>query len=382
MSRPSTRLCLGLLSALVTLALFEGFFRLVDYDFADDVEAWWRAPPYFRKPIVPTGEVFFRRPGPEEWTGQVLNTMLEQEQASPNPYRDEPVITVKYDRFGFRNEQGFSDWEVAVAGDSFTELGYLAYDQLFTTILGKTLKVRVLNLGASYTASLTQLSYLRDYGVAPSTRHAMIVFFEGNDISGLRKEYDALLRFQETGRREYRVLQPQTSMIRAACELLKRNDDPPLVTGTFRGADGVVPITLGYMPPEGADLEAENVQALEYFFERYAEFGRKRGLTVWLAFMPCKDRVLHGHVVFAKDAPRDVQEWRPTDLPAMIEALSDRSGVRFIDLTPVLVAETQETRELVFNPIYDSHINARGSLVVAGELARHLSEDIQSTPAR
>ena len=60
------------------------------------------------------------------------------------------------------------------------------YDQLFTTILGKMLNIRVLNLGVSHTGPLTQLSYLQDYGVSPSTKHVVIVFYEGNDLSDLR----------------------------------------------------------------------------------------------------------------------------------------------------------------------------------------------------
>ena len=57
------------------------------------------------------------------------------------------MITVQYDEAGFRNPAGMLDWDIAVAGDSFTELGYLRHEDLFTTVLGQILDARVLNLG-------------------------------------------------------------------------------------------------------------------------------------------------------------------------------------------------------------------------------------------
>jgi hypothetical protein len=174
-ARFSESLCMVIVSVSIVLLFFEGVFRFIAFDFAQDEVAWRKMPPFNRQPIVPSGEVFFRRPGPEQWTGQVLNTAHILYGISPNPYGDEPPITVRYNQLGFRNEDGYSDWEVAVAGDSFTELGYLIYDQLFTTILGKMLNIRVLNLGVSHTGRLTQLGYLQDYGVSPSTKHVVIV---------------------------------------------------------------------------------------------------------------------------------------------------------------------------------------------------------------
>ena len=56
----------------------------------------------------------------------------------------------------------------------------------------------------------------------------------------------------------------------------------------------------------------------------------------------------------------------PTDLPGLISDLCNQYGIKFIDLTPALVAETWENMHLLYNPILDSHINAMGSEVVAG----------------
>lgn len=125
--RLSTNFCLSLLSMVVFIALGEVLFRFVKYDFSYEAEAWSRIPIYYRQPIVPTGDVYFRRNGSEHWTGQVLNFRAQQLGVIPNPYKDERVITVEYDYRGFRNPSHVSDWEIAIAGDSFTELGYLPH---------------------------------------------------------------------------------------------------------------------------------------------------------------------------------------------------------------------------------------------------------------
>src|SRR5690606_35745366 len=64
--------------------------------------------------------------------------------------------------------------------------------------------------------------------------------------------------------------------------------------------------------------------------------------------------------------------WRPTALPDLIREGCERHGIDFIDLTPVLTEAARDRGELVYNPIVDTHLNARGAELVAGELARRL----------
>lgn len=376
--RISTNLCLALVCLFLFLAAGEGFFRAIGFDFANEARAWRRVPPYYRQPIVPTGDVFFRRPGPEQWTGQVLNTRLKQLGILPNPYTNEPVITVEYDRNGFRNPDHMSDWEIAVAGDSFTELGYLAHDQLFTSVLARGLNLSVLNLGVSYTGPLAQLSYLNDYGMAASTKHTFIMFFEGNDLRNLAAEYEAVVRWRETGRRDYRKFSEQRSLVRALYEvagqakrrLLYRGTSTP-AAASFKSSHGHIPVTLNCTPPGRVQLSKETLFQLNYFFRQYADFGRNRRVTTWLAYLPCVRRVLHGQLEFSASAPEATRNWQPTDLPEVVSELCDQYGIKFIDLTPSLVRETNRNKELLYNPSYDTHLNATGSQVVGRELACH-----------
>jgi len=59
------------------------------------------------------------------------------------------------------------------------------------------------------------LSYLADYGIAKSTRHTIIVFFEGNDLGDLEAEHIALVSWKNTHHRGYRAFEKQPSVIRA-----------------------------------------------------------------------------------------------------------------------------------------------------------------------
>ncbi|WP_089728948.1 hypothetical protein [Candidatus Thiosymbion oneisti] len=385
-SRASTDICLSILSLFTILTLCEGFFRIIEFDFAPSRErAWRKTPTYYRKPTVPTGEVFFRRPGPQTWTGQVRNTVLIQNNIEPNPYNNEPVITVKYNKLGFRNPDDLSDWEIAVAGDSFVELGYLRYEELFTTILGNILNKRVLNLGTSYTGPLTQLSYLRDYGISSSTKHTVIVFFEGNDLGGLAREYEALTGRQASGQRNYREFKRQTSLAKAFYELLRnsvRSWPGPidLANAHFKSPHGDIPVTLTYTPPAKSEISAENIQQLNYFFSGYASFGIERQTIGWIAYMPSKRRILDGQLRFNRLTDERFRSWQPSDLPELISELCDQYGIRFIDLTPDLVEETRNKGHLVYNSIYDTHLNSVGSLVVARVMAKHLATQGPRSP--
>jgi len=373
LARSTTNLCLSMLSIFIFISMAEVFFSLIEFDFGE-ARAWKATPVYYRQPVVPTGEVYFRRPGPEDWTGQVLNTFMTQRHVSPNPYEQEPIISVHYDSKGFRNPDGLADWEIAVAGDSFTELGYLEDKRLFTTILGEMLGVKVKNLGTAYTGPLTQVSYLKDYGRSANLRDVVIVFFEGNDIADLSREYESLLRWRDSGQRDYREFGRQSSLLNylnsSVERIAVREPDRNYVTAYYPSRPSGIPITFSYTPPGRSGLSAGVIRQLDVFFRSYADFGAESKLRLWLAYMPSKRRVLHGHVEFADDAPSHVKAWEPSDLPELIAELCSRFGIGFIDLTTALAHETKSSGNLQFNSMLDTHLNASGSLIVAVELAK------------
>ncbi len=370
----ATRLCLALLAGISAFALAEVACRLARVDLRRQTARLERVAPYWRLPRVPEGTVFFRRAGPLEWTGQVIRRQLLESGLPATAYANEPVITVKYDALGFRNEPRPDAWSIAVAGDSFTELGCVAYDSLFTHVMSQRLRCDVLNLGVAGTGPLSHLTYLENHGLSPRTTDLMIVFFEGNDADDLLDELRAERNFQRTGERPLRDIQPQTSVLRAFGELLSAPGRPPPsnragIEAVFLGPQGEVPVSLGYPPPGGAELSGAMREAFTVFAQRYAAFAREHQVRPWLAYMPCKMRVLFGRLRLAPEADPVLHTWTPTDLPDFVATLCASHGIRFFDLTPALAGPTQATGELVYNHLFDSHLNARGSALVGEALA-------------
>ncbi len=364
---------------LGSLGLAEVTLRALDFDFRGDESALRKLPPFYREPRKPSGTVFFQRQGPEIWTGQPIRTWLSR-MGSPaeTTYLDESEITIRYNALGFRQETDESDWDLAIAGDSFVELGCLAYSDLFTTRLAASSGLRVRNLGASNTGPMTQLHYLEAFGVPPTLRCAIIVFYEGNDLRDLAWEHRALEHHARTGKRGYRTVQRQSSLIGAAYEAWLRPptapspDTLPMPVHNLRTRKGPIPVTLEPVAPHPADLDPVVVEAWKEFLRQFQDFGRRHEVEVRLAYMPCKARALHGAVEAATFEQRRIEPWTPTPLPEWIGESCRAVGIPLIDLTPALQRAVIVDGECPFNPLLETHLNATGSAIVARELAAWL----------
>ncbi len=380
LSRLSRRACVVGITVILAVGALELFFRALGHDFRRQTARLRQLPPFYLRPDVPCGTVFFRRPGPMSWTGQPVRAALRAQGLDAAAYADEPVIEVRYDAQGFRNPPNLRAWEMAVAGDSFTELGHLPEEDLFTTLLGRRLGWQVRNLGVSNTGPLSHLTYLAQFGHSPATRHWVVVFYEGNDLADLWIERAAERRIQTTGQRPHRKPVPQTSLLRAWGEAWRARfaappPPPPRipVEAYFLGATGRVAVTLSPPPPVWAEVDPETRAALEDFLTRFAALARERKAQPWLVFMPVKQRVWHGRLEFTAEADPATVHWKPTDLPVALADLCARHDIGFVDLTPALVADTRQHGKPLFNTLFDTHLNARGSRVVAAELARVLA---------
>ncbi len=160
---------------------------------------------------------------------------------------------------------------------------------------------------------------------------------------------------------------------------------PPVITGAvppggkrpgaanavFVGPGARTPVTLeSEIPPPAARLRPVDRTLLDDALAAFGETARALGLRPWLAFMPCKRRVLEGSLDW-KDG--EVIPLFPSAIPGVVEETATKHGIRFIDLTPPLRRETAVGR-LTFNAVWDPHLNALGAETVArtltGALAR------------
>jgi hypothetical protein len=306
-------------------------------------------------------------------------------------YADAPSVSADYDAAGFRNPASLDDWEIAVVGDSFTELGFLPYDELFTTLLGHELGVRVKNLGVSYTGPASQTYYLHEWGKAASTTDVVLVFFEGNDFSDLASEQRSVDVARASGapstppwdvRTLVQALPKQTSFVTAVHRWL--TGALPVIAGAVPpggrrpGDTNAVFIAEGtrtavtlerQMPPPSAGLRPVDRTLLDDALWSYDDTARRLGLRPWLAFMPCKRRVLEGALAWNVGA--SILPF-PAGIAELVERTATSHGVRFVDLTPALRRETAAGR-LTYNTVWDTHLNRLGAETVAGVLASALA---------
>jgi len=375
----AANLLVVLLAVVFVIALLEVAFRLVNFDFDRQEEGFKAIPIFFRQPTVPIGEIFYRRPGPDVWQGQVLAPGLRVAGGLDDAYRDEAAVTIAYDRLGFRNSDALTDWDVVVVGDSFVELGFLQTEDLFTTQVAQQSGLRVKNLGVSFSGPLTYNFLLKEYGKAEHTRHAMMVFYEGNDVIDLMREREALQKYQATGARDYRVIMKQNSFGLAMYRRflgISNTAVPPkqmFQNSVFLSAAGEIPFTVSTSPPGKRDLSPEQTAALSDALAAWARIAKDYGMQPWLVYLPSKRRVFDGHYRLTAGALRELINRAPSDLPEYIHELSDQHGIRFVDVTAALVEET-EKGNLTYNPIWDAHLNARGSRIVARVIAQALKE--------
>jgi hypothetical protein len=318
--------------------------------------------------------------------------MFETMNARESAYVDEPSVLIEYDENGFRNPAGLKDWDIVVAGDSQTELGFLPQEDLFTTVAGRLLNLRVKNLGVSHTGTLTQTFYLRTYGKSPATRDAVVAFFEGNDLYDIEQE-ETRLQLARVGvyhpAKAYKFRSDRSAirfLYDSICSLGSPSSWRPIApektnytNAIFHGAGGNIPLTLAYAPPGSSSLPPEWVARIDRALAGWAEAAHDLQLKPWLLYLPCKERVLHGHLTMLPSAPANLARWKPTDLPDLVKSVCGKHDITFIDATEDLRRFTQ-TGVLTYNTICDSHLNKQGSICVGHNLGAALRAAAREEP--
>ena len=142
---------------------------------------------------------------------------------------------------------------------------------------------------------------------------------------------------------------------------------------SFTGSGDEVPVTITYTPPGSDQIVQAHKNLLGKALSHWSQLAHEYGMKPWLVYLPCKHRVLHGKLRYSDSADRKLTQWQPTDLPSLVKSLAEASGFDFIDVLPALVSEAKKGN-LTYNTIADTHLNRKGSMVVAREIARALVE--------
>ncbi len=353
----------------------------VDWDerFGNEVTPRQMAP-FFRAPSVRIESVFFRKQGPLHWEGRPLTLMMEHSLAADVTYVGERVIAVDHDADGFRNAPPLTDWDIAVVGDSYTELGFLPQEELFTSVLARRTGRRVRNLGASSSGPFSYLSFFNHHAKSPSCRHAMFVLFEGNDVTDAEKEWTALETFERTGVAPDRAYHPQASLLTAAWKSAPRLMHPPArrtyANAWLRIGDGEVAVTMSdaWLPPDPTRLTVRQQECIERALSEMKQSATAAGMKPWLVFLPACNRLYAGRLRFTDATPPAARKWERNTLPEFIASLCAKHGLALIDATAPLQAAIDAGR-MVYNPVRDFHLNAEGSRVVGEAMAVGVKND-------
>ena len=317
-------------------------------------------PIYYRMPDVPFDNGrFLKRSGPDSWTGRPLNAALQMKRSRDVAYADEKTFTVSYDADGFRNPANLTDWDIAVPGDSFVELGSLPDGQTITDQIAKQTGLRVKNLGVASTAPRNQAAFLRHFGRAASCKQALLVWSEVA-LAKTTEEFTRHNLHQSPG-----AAREGNSLLLSAASALRSRFSPDdgrrlWANATFISESGAeVPVMLD--PPASSSLSETDREALEAALEDWAAACREQKMEPSFLFLPSKIRVWHGRL----KGDSKLIDWQPNDLPAFIAKLSQQRDIRFIEATTAL-REASQRGILVFNPVVDGHPTAEGARIIAG----------------
>ena len=359
---------LAILSATISVAALEAIGRVVGFDFdrlhqpGDDV------PIYYRTPMLHAGEGVFRRPGPASWRGRPLAAYMRMHGAGEGPYAGEQPVVVEYDRLGFRNPPDLTDWEVVVAGDSFVELGYLPYEQLFTTVAAQRLGIRIKNLGVAGTGPVSQTFYVKKYGKAKSTKDAVLCFFEGNDLNDLTRELRNTESFRALGQPWER--RKQVSLVKEIGRHLKIDRRAATVAASRVTPNAVVmtgnqerPMTVGVNPPVWDRLGRNRQEAVVCAMSNWAATVRAQGMRPWVMCLPDSHRVFHGLLRYS-NPDGGMARWRPGEFAPHLGQACTNLDIRFIDPFPALRRAVDAGRS-PYNLVGDNHLSVEGSSIVA-----------------
>jgi hypothetical protein len=326
------------------------------------------------------------------------------------PYR----IRMVTDENGFRNTPPLSNqYDIIATGDSFTGGDFV--DDPWPLLVGRLGGLSTLNLGIRGWGPQAEVEAVKAFGLPRNPDWVVVGFYEGNDLSDAAIYQQA----QASGldwiawARSLVPQQPMDSWVAWQSLRYGLYDFAAQVLST--GGQGMArrfPVTvqvggqsasLNFYDDETSQLSASqsDIEAsANYALTEAALRDLKRatdaqGARLLLAYLPSKahvylpliddDQALTTILAGAGQVTLDDERYLSIGEPPLardavrahiddqrkaVEALANRLGIHFLDLTPVFQSETAQGRALYF-PI-NAHWNQEGHLLAAETLADYL----------
>jgi hypothetical protein len=371
---------LVVLSLVFTFILAEIALRATGFNFEPPNP---KIPIFNRYPTVHAGDGILRRAGPASWRGKPLSSYVQTMWGNNDAYPNEKSVEIRYDQLGFRNPSDLADWEIVVTGDSFVESGYLAYEEIFTSVAAHRLGVRIKNLGVSGTGTIFQTAYVRKYGKAPSTKHAVLSFFEGNDLTDIGRESQSTNYIRLTGHPLGGDARQSSLMVALQDRLRRLSQHPQPIHRQKLLPNAVVvtgnreyPITISSSRlPRWEELEKDRQELLAAALADWGKNVRALGMKPWVLYVPDCRRVFDGYLQRI-DTNNPAAHWRLSPFAPHLGRICTNHNIGFIDTFPALRRDV-ETGGVAYNLFGDGHLSVHGSQVVGVALAEALIAEVQ-----
>jgi len=338
------------------------------------------------------------------------------------PVYDYPSTHILFatDSQGFRNREDATTADIVVLGDSFTELPYLPYGEIWPNLLARRTGLRVRNLAVSGYGPIQEAVVLRRWGLAYRPRTVLLGFYEGNDIldceefdrfrrSGL--SYPLWLVRRYGGRMGWLHRRPIVAVLRllalpyekvaeswrsgSGAASRHRFNPVEFEAGGKRLKIGLLSVNLKLLSADAEKVRAQRGWPLcKRALREMKELCDRAGARFVLIYIPTKERVYlplvrgrftpedlhdfvasyHGEIAATNPEAFEAALFRNLDATGQVVLGFCRSaGIESLDLTPVFRAAAARG-EMVYFP-YDSHWNALGNRIAAREIERFLERE-------
>lgn len=349
-----------------------------------------------------------------------VNDLVRYGQISPVYDYPSTHILFATDSQGFRNQDEATTADLVVLGDSFTELPYMALEDVWPSLLARQTGWKVRNLAVSGYGPMQESVVLRKWGLAYRPRLVVLGFYEGNDIydcaefDGFRRS--ALPYFQWVVRRfskrwdwfnrrpivailrmfllPYERIAERWSGENSRTRAARRAYFNPVEVeaGGHRHKIGLLSLNLMLLSADADKVRSQPGWPLcQSALREMNETCAKAGATFVLVFIPTKEHVylplLRNR--FTPEAIHDfvaayhteAKAMGPDEFEAALYANTDATGrvveefcreqnIAFFDLTPAFRRAAQQGQLIYF--AFDSHWNGLGNKIAADEIEQFL----------
>ncbi len=288
------------------------------------------------------------------------------------------LVTVTYDRRGYRNATELSRADIVLIGDSYVQGDYVSDEQTASSLLQVRLGRPVANLGVAGYGTAQELIVLKLDAMPLQPRIVIWFFFEGNDLYNDQDFENMLVVPREartTGFTEGHGWRLR-SLVRSAYAQLRLMAYPlvpsycpyvgTVTSGRHRGQKILFADEAAW--PWTA-FEHGRWERAQDTFREGARFARVHDVELLLVYVPIKFRVYRDFIEFPPNSA--LASWTVWPLPELFDRFCRREGLACLDLTGLL-RDAVRVGGMPHAPA-DSHWSPEGHRLIARRLEEILA---------